>query len=96
MKHDKAQPTDELHTLHGTTRHGKPCRIVDNTRTIERTALACLLSDLITADKFGLRALSAPGENTLILGEPELAHIQIADQLYRLTLYSYEAHIEQF
>jgi hypothetical protein len=82
--------------LEGTAHNGKPCRVVDNTGTLDRAELAALLEELIEARRFGLSGLSAKGGNTIRLGEPEFTHIQMGENLYRLILFPYEARLEAF
>lgn len=78
------------------TKSGKPCRVVDNTASVERAELAGLLADLIEHDRFGIRGMSAAGENTVTLGAPVFTHIQLGGEIYRLLVLPYEARIERF
>ncbi|AGA32743.1 hypothetical protein TVNIR_1059 [Thioalkalivibrio nitratireducens DSM 14787] len=76
--------------------NGRPCRIVDNTGSIARDELERLLEDLIQGRHFGLRAVSASGSSEIRLGEPEFAHMQFGERIYRLLLFPYEARLEAF
>ncbi|TVP91768.1 MAG: hypothetical protein EA347_02130 [Thioalkalivibrio sp.] len=76
--------------------NGRPCRVVDNTGTIDRAELERLLADLIEERHFGLRAMSAKGGNSIRLGEPEFTHMQFGDRIYRMLLFPYEARLETF
>ena len=69
---------------------------MDRTGRIDRPALQELLATLIEQKRFGLRARSAPGGDTIRLGAPEYGHIQIDEELYRMTLRPYEAVLEGF
>jgi len=82
--------------IEGLTKSGKPCRVVDNTASVERAELAGLLADLIEQDRFGIRGMSAAGENTVTLGAPVFTHIQLGGEIYRLLVLPYEARIEHF
>jgi hypothetical protein len=76
--------------------NGRPCRIVDNTGSIDHAELERLLAELIEERCFGLRGLSATGENAIRLGEPEFTHMQFGDRIYRMLLFPYEARLEAF
>ncbi|MHB8253166.1 MAG: hypothetical protein ACYDEV_05585 [Acidiferrobacter sp.] len=80
----------------GQTHTGRACRIVDNTRSIPKEDLAEVLNSLIAERRFGVAALSPHGGQTLAIGRPNTTHIQFGDDLYRLMLFPYEAHIERF
>lgn len=82
--------------LEGTSLKGKPCRLVDNTATVPLDELKILLQALIEQGKFGPGGLSASGGNTITLGMPESAHVQLNDTLYRLIIFDYEARLERF
>jgi len=82
--------------IESTAHNGKPCRIVDNTGTIDHAELEQLLADLISERHFGLRAMSATGSNAIRLGEPEFTHMQFGDRIYRMLLFPYEARLEAF
>lgn len=88
--------SEQAVVVEGTAHNGKPCRVVDNTGTLDRGDLAALLEELIEARRFGLSGLSATGGNTIRLGEPEFTHIQMGENLYRLILFPYEARLEAF
>lgn len=94
----RLQPVPKLRPtiVEGVAHNGKPCRIVDNTGSIERSELEGLLGQLIEQKRFGISGLSAAGSNSIRLGAPDFTHIQIVDQLYRLILLPYEARIEAF
>ena len=97
MAPDETAPINEHATIiEGVAHNGKPCRIVDNTGTIEREALRSLLDQLIADQRFGLTGLSCAGGNTIKLGAPEFTHLQIGETLYRFILLPYEARLETF
>jgi hypothetical protein len=89
-------PGPDATIVEAVAHNGKPCRVVDNTGTINRAELERLLADLIEERRFGLRALSAKGSNAIRLGEPEFTHMQFGDRLYRMLLFPYEARLETF
>jgi len=95
-----ALPTDVaksgMVSVTGLAHNGKPCRLTDHTGTVTEAELAALLRDLIVGRHFGLRGMSARGEHTIRLGEPEFSHIQLGDRLYRLLVFAYEARLEPF
>lgn len=82
--------------VEGRAHNGRPCRVVDNTATVERALLEELLADLVSARRFGLGGLSAGGDNTIRIGAPEFTHIQLGEAVYRLILFPYEARLEAF
>ena len=82
--------------IEGVAHNGKPCRIVDNTGTVERGELDALLAQLIGEKQFGLAGRSMAGGNTIKLGAPEFTHIQLGAEIYRFILLPYEARIEAF
>lgn len=82
--------------VEGVAHNGKPCRLIDNTGTVAIEELQSLLNELIAGRHFGLRARSALGSQTIRLGDPEFTHLQLGEQMYRLLVFSYEAHLEAF
>ena len=82
--------------IESVTRGGKPCRIVDTTGLVPRDVLASLPEQLITERRFGLSALSEAGSGVINLGEPQFAHVQLDEALYRLILLPDEARLEPF
>lgn len=93
----KSTPINEhAVVVEGRTHNGKECRVVDNTGTVPRAELEAFLDALVENQRFGLGGISATGGNTIKLGEPELAHVQFGETLYRLILMPYEARIERF
>lgn len=97
MSFDEANPISPgAVVLEGITLKGKPCRLVDNTATVPCDEMKALLRDLIEQHKFGPGGLSASGGNTITLGMPESAHVQLGDTLYRLLIFDYEARLEKF
>lgn len=82
--------------LEGRTLKGKACRLVDNTASAPHAELEILLQALIEHDKFRLGGLSVAGGNTISIGTPESAHVQLGDKLYRLLVFDYEARLEPF
>lgn len=93
---DIPPPGPDATIVESVAHNGKPCRVVDNTGTIERAELERLLADLIEARHFGLRAMSAKGSNSIRLGEPDFTHMQFGDRIYRMLLFPYEARLETF
>jgi hypothetical protein len=89
-------PGPDATIIESVAHNGRPCRIVDNTGSIDRAELERLLADLIEGHHFGLRGLSAKGENAITLGEPEFTHMQFGDRIYRMLLFPYEARLEAF
>lgn len=82
--------------VEGRTLSGRPCRIIDNTCSIQRADLVEVLEGLISERRFGVAALSPHGGTVLAIGRPNSTHIQFGDTLYRLLLFPYEARIETF
>ncbi|MEY2342716.1 hypothetical protein AB4090_11480 [Acidithiobacillus sp. IBUN Pt1247-S3] len=82
--------------IEGQTRRGKPCRIVDNTGQVAESELRILLDELIEQDQFQPLGLSMAGGNSIQVGAPQTAHVQLGDDLYRLIVLDYEARIEGF
>lgn len=100
---DPSLPPPEAGRVHadaviveGITHTGKPCRIVDNTASIDRAALHDVLDALIRERRFGISGLSAAGGAVIPLDRPRATHIQFGDTLYRILLFPYEARIEPF
>lgn len=93
---DIPPPGPDAIIVESVAHNGKPCRLVDNTGTIERAELERLLAELVNERQFGLRAMSAKGANTIRFGEPEFTHMQFGDRIYRLLLFPYEARLEAF
>ena len=94
---DEANPLHpSAQVLEGLTRKGKPCRLVDNTASVPQAEMQELLQALIEQDKFGPGGLSPAGGNTITIGMPESAHVQLGDTLYRLIIFDYEARLERF
>ncbi len=93
-------PSDSLRPdariIEGHAHNGKPCRIVDNTNSVDPTELRAVLDALIRDKKFGRGGLSVAGGSTIALDRPTSSHIQFGEQLYRILLYPYEARIERF
>ena len=85
----------EQHIVSGLTGNNKVCRIIDNTRSVDRILLEQLLQELIADKQFGLHGLSSADGN-IKLNEPRFTHIQLGENLYRLLIFSHEAHIEKF
>lgn len=82
--------------VEGVAHNGKPCRIVDNTATVDPEDLRTLLNTLIEEKRFGLGGISVAGGNRISLDQPIGTHIQLGEDLYRILLYPYEARIEPF
>lgn len=86
----------EATIIEGVAHNGHPCRIVDNTGTVDAKELRAVLDTLIADRRFGMGGLSAKGGTTIPIGRGENGHIQFGDQLYRILLFPYEAHIDIF
>jgi len=82
--------------IEGVAHNGKPCRIVDNTASVDQAELRELLDALIRERRFGFSGLSVAGSNRIAVREPTGTHIQLGGELYRILLYPYEARIEAF
>lgn len=82
--------------VEGVAHNGRPCRIVDNTNSVDFAELHAVLRTLIADRKFGRGGLSAAGGSTIALDRPISSHIQFGEQLYRILLFAYEARIERF
>ncbi len=82
--------------VEGVAHNGKPCRVVDNTASVEVAELQALLDDLIAQKRFGLQGLSVAGSNRIAIDQPIGTHIQLGNDMYRILLYPYEARIEKF
>lgn len=79
----------------GRTARGQHCELVDCTgEGLPRAELERLMSDLIAADAFGFRARGSA--DAVAIGQPEFAHVQIGERLYRLIVERYSARIEPF
>ncbi len=76
--------------------NGRPCRIVDNTGTVDQNELRDVLEALVRERRFGMSGLSAKGGTAIPIGRGEGTHIQFGSQLYRILLFPYEARIEAF
>ncbi len=82
--------------LEGMTKRGKPCRLIDNTVSAPREELAALLNDLIEQEHFGPSGLSMAGSNTISIGTPQSAHVQLGENIYRMIVVDYAARLETF
>lgn len=82
--------------LEGMTKRGKPCRLIDNTVSAPREELAALLNDLIEQEHFGPSGLSMAGSNTISIGTPQSAHVQLGENIYRMIVVDYAARLEAF
>ncbi|AOU96901.1 hypothetical protein BI364_01770 [Acidihalobacter yilgarnensis] len=82
--------------IEGVTRHGKPCRVVDNTGAVPVPELQALLDQLIKDGRFGLSGRSLAGDSRMLIGAPDFSHVQFGDAVYRFILFPYEARIEAF
>lgn len=77
------------------TARGRICELVDKTGdAIPAPELERLLADLIAGGAFGFRARGTA--DAVALGEPEFAHVQIGERLYRLIVERYKARLEPF
>lgn len=86
----------DARVVEGRTGNGKPCRLVDNTASVDPAELAALLEDLIRTRRFGLGGQSTGPDHAITIGGPVGTHIQLGGQLYRLLVFPYEARIEAF
>ena len=82
--------------LEGMTKRGKPCRLIDNTVSAPREELAALLNDLIEQEHFGPSGLSMAGSNTISIGTPQSAHVQLGENIYQMIVVDYAARLETF
>ena len=81
--------------VEGCTPGGRICELVDNSGDgIAAAELERLLGELIANGSFGFRARGAA--DSVALGQPEFAHVQIGGQLYRLIVERYSARLERF
>lgn len=78
------------------TFHGREVTLTDKTGTCPQGELQDILDALIAEGKFGIAGMSNSGSNTIQIGTPEGAHIQVGDELYRLVITGYEAYIDKF
>ena len=78
------------------TYHGREVTLTDKTGTCPEAELQEILDALIAEGKFGIAGMSNSGSNTIQIGTPDGAHIQIGDVLYRLVITGYEAYIDKF
>ncbi|MHB1951005.1 MAG: hypothetical protein ACYCQK_05970 [Acidiferrobacteraceae bacterium] len=90
------KPGTNPRIVQGIAHNGRPCRIVDNTGTVDEKDLRNVLETLIADHRFGMGGLSAKGGTTIPIGRGESTHIQFGDRLYRILLFPYEARIEVF
>lgn len=82
--------------IEGVAHNGKPCRIVDNTASVDAHELHQLLEVLIRERRFGLHGLSVAGGNHIAIDRPIGTHIQLGRDIYRILMFPYEARIEPF
>ena len=81
--------------VEGRTARGRICELVDKSGdAIPASELERLLADLIAGGTFGFRARGTA--DAVALGEPEFAHVQIGERLYRLIVERYSARLERF
>jgi len=81
--------------VEGRTVRGRICELVDKSGdAIPAAELERLLAELIAGGAFGFRAKGAA--DAVALGEPEFAHVQIGERLYRLIVERYTARLERF
>jgi hypothetical protein len=78
------------------TFHDREVTLTDKTGTCPEAELQEILEALIAEGKFGIAGMSNSGSNTIQIGAPEGAHIQVGDELYRLVITGYEAYIDKF
>ena len=78
------------------TFHGREVTVTDKTGTCPEGELQSILDSLIAEGKFGIAGMSNSGSNTIQIGAPEGAHIQVGEDLYRLVITGYAAYIDKF
>jgi hypothetical protein len=79
----------------GRTARGRDCELLDCSGDgLPRRELERLLAELIAADAFGFRARGGAG--AVPIGQPEYAHVQIGERLYRLIVDRQTARLERF
>ncbi len=83
-------------SVRGLALNGKACRLTDNTASVPDEELRGLLAGLVREGRFGLSGRSISGGCTIMLDQPQLGHVQIDGQLYRLIVHRYEAWLEPF
>lgn len=86
----------EATIIEGRAHNGKPCRIVDNTASVDPAELRALLEDLIRERRFGVQGLSVAGSDRISIDKPVGTHIQLGQDIYRILMFPYEARIERF
>lgn len=82
--------------IEGVAHNGKPCRIVDNTASVDPAELRALLDDLIRERRFGVQGLSVAGGDKISIDQPIGTHIQLGQDIYRILMFPYEARLEHF
>ena len=81
--------------VEGRTARGRICELLDHSGdAIPTPELERLLAELIAGGVFGFVAKGAA--HAVALGEPEFAHVQIGERLYRLIVERYSARLEHF
>ena len=79
----------------GRTARGRACELLDcSGDALPRAELERLLAELIAANAFGFRARGAA--DAVPIGQPEYAHVQIGERLYRLIVERHSARLERF
>lgn len=82
--------------VEGVTRRGKLCKVIDNTGSVPEAELTALLNDLIAQGHFGPSGVSPAGGDTISIGAPQSAHVQLGEDIYRIIVLGYEARLEAF
>ena len=89
------QPPAAGSRVAGRTARGRECELLDCSGDgLPQPELERLLAQLIAADAFGFRAHG--GADAVPIGQPEYAHVQIGERLYRLIVDRHTARLERF
>jgi hypothetical protein len=88
-----AEETEEGKVVHSTYQ-GKDVTLTDKTGQVPDQELQDVLDRLIAEGHFGITGLSSAGSGAISLGEPQVAHIQIGENLYALFVSNYQATID--
>lgn len=87
-----AEETQEK-MVHGTYQ-GREVTLTDKTGQLPDQELRDVLDRLIAEGHFGITGLSSAGSGAISLGEPQVAHIQIGENLFALFVSNYQATID--
>lgn len=73
---------------------GRDVTLTDKTGQLPEEELRDVLDRLIDEGHFGVTGLSSAGSGAISIGEPQVAHIQIGEDLYALFVSNYQATID--